>query len=578
MARSANTLELSPKHRIAGVLVPIFSLRSERDQGIGDTECLIEFIDWAEKIGFGLVKTLPVNETGLDNSPYNAISSIALDPCLLRVTPEAVSDLSQEDYERIALEMPSEGLGPDRVHYQTVKTHKLELLKAAFASFLARAELNPASGNPLVVFASENADWIEDYALFRALCDTNGPDWTRWPSHFTSPRSARRYLADRVGLNSAIERNIAFYKYVQWQAALQWEKVHNHAAQRGVALMGDIPFGVNYYSADVWAERDLFLADWSGGTPPDGFFAHDEVIRTIGQNWGIPLYNWDQMRGDDFRWWRRRVRLNRRYFDLLRIDHVLGCYRIYGFPWRPERNREFLGLTSAEIAERNSGRAPKFFPASDDDPVDAAQNRASGEVLLRALLDESGPHRLIGEDLGFLPPYVRESLETLGIAGYRIPQWEKTAEGALADGTSYPRLSLAMYGTHDHDPLKSVWRTMAEAWSGGATDSGSEFEAFCAYANIAPPPDARFSAEVHTALLAALFASNAWIAVLQIADVFGWEDRINLPGTSNDENWTCRLPSPITSLHLEGTAPDVSNLILRSGRSRPQDRTRGGFT
>jgi 4-alpha-glucanotransferase len=557
---------LNPQCRIAGVLAPVFSLRSKGDQGIGDTHSLIELIDWAARMGFGLVKTLPVNETGRDNSPYNAISSIALDPCLLRVTPEAITDLSRDDYARITAATQTQL--SERVHYHRVKADKLALLRAAFSRFIARAGMDRSASEPFASFVAENIDWIEDYALFRAISDMNGPDWTQWPAHFASPTAARKYRADRPDLGQLLDNQCAFYQYVQWQAALQWQTVHEHATRCGVALMGDIPFGVNFYSADVWAERDLFLVDWSCGTPPDEFFTHDQFVRTIGQNWGIPLYDWERMRADDLRWWRRRVRRNRRYFDSLRIDHVLGCYRIYAFPWRPERNSEFLGLTKAQIAERSGGRTPRFFPASDEDSLDAASNRSSGEAILRKLLEESGPNRLIGEDLGLMPPYVRQSLEKLGIAGYRVPQWEKTADGNLANGASYPRLSVTMYGTHDHDPLKSVWRIMVEAQISGDPASIREFEAFCRYAEISAPPDRRFSSEVHAALIYALFASNAWMAVVQIADIFGWEERINLPGTSNEENWTCRLPCPVGQLHQQKGSPDIRALVKRSGRLR----------
>ncbi|MDB5581197.1 MAG: 4-alpha-glucanotransferase [Bradyrhizobium sp.] len=564
--QTENGVILNPQRRIAGVLIPVFSLRSDSDQGIGDTERLIEFIDWAARMGFGLVKTLPVNETGPDNSPYNSISAVALDPCLLRVTPATVADLSQEDFLRIKPRAED----PDRVRYRSVKADKLSLLRAAFARFSAAAAVRAVSAS-FTTFKKENADWLEDYGLFRALSDIGGPDWTGWPEHFRTPESTRVYLSGQATLRQAVDEGIAFYKYVQWQAALQWEKVHDHAASCGVALMGDIPFGINYYSADVWAKRKLFMVDWSGGTPPDEFFTHDEFVQALGQNWGIPLYDWERMREDDLGWWRRRVGVNRRYFDMLRIDHVLGCYRIYAFPWRPERNSEFLGLSAAEIAERNGGRTPRFFPASDDDPGDAARNRQAGENLLGKLLEESGPNRLIGEDLGLLPPYVRDSLEDLGIAGYRIPQWERTADGALVEGSAYPRLTMAMYGTHDHDPLKSIWRSMAEAAVEGNGDSRQEVESLCTYANIPVPKTGLFSSDIHTALIAALFSSNAWMAVVQIADVFGWEGRINLPGTSSDDNWTCRLPCPIDKLHLEGTAPDIAALIANSGRSRPVD-------
>ncbi|HEY4374197.1 MAG TPA: 4-alpha-glucanotransferase [Burkholderiales bacterium] len=556
--------DMTPEHRIAGILVPVFSLRSPGDQGIGDTFGLIDFIDWAAAHGFALVKTLPVNETGDDNSPYNAISSVALDPCLLRLTPAALPDLPEEAFRRIAGDA---ALPAGRVDYATVKRLKMQLLRAAFTRFLERCAADRALAATFAAFTAENADWLEDYALHQVVAGLHGGSWASWEPALATPQAARQTLFGGSPEQSAkLAGEIVFHKYVQWEAARQWQRVHDHARERGVFLMGDIPFGVNYHSVDVWAERELFLTDWAGGTPPDGFFAHDEFIRKWGQNWGIPLYDWKRMGADGLKWWRRRVRVARRYFDFMRIDHVLGFYRLYGFPWRPERNDEFLPLSLDEIATRTGGRVPHFFPASDEVPADAARNRATGEALLRALLEEAGPHRLVGEDLGFLPPYVRESLESLGMAGYRIPQWERAPSGALVEGAHYPRLALAMYGTHDHDPLKSLWRTMAESSTQGDVN---DLAAICHFAGIPAPEDAGFSPALHTALLAALLRSNAWMAIVQIADVFGWEERVNLPGTSTDANWTWRLPRPFAELAEEGTAPHIRELIAASGRAMP---------
>ncbi len=121
-----------------------------------------------------------------------------------------------------------------------------------------------------------------------------------------------------------------------------------YAEERGVALMGDIPFGVSYYSADVFSRPDEFALDWSGGAPPEPYFKDDEFTQKWGQNWGIPLYRWDVMRSDNFAWWRQRVR-GVQNFSVFRIDHVLGFYRIYAFPWRPTRNQEFLPLDLGEM-------------------------------------------------------------------------------------------------------------------------------------------------------------------------------------------------------------------------------------
>ena len=153
-----------------------------------------------------------------------------------------------------------------------------------------------------------------------------------------------------------------FYRYVQWIAHLQWTAIKSYADERGVGLMGDIPFGVSYYSADVYSRRDEFALDWSGGAPPEPYFKDDEFTQKWGQNWGIPLYRWDVMRTRELAWWRQRVRGVRKIFHVFRIDHVLGFYRIYAFPWRPERNpgisRALLGRNARTNRRRDSAVLP----------------------------------------------------------------------------------------------------------------------------------------------------------------------------------------------------------------------------
>src|SRR5438105_9155911 len=143
-----------------------------------------------------------------------------------------------------------------------------------------------------------------------------------------------------------------------------------------------------------------------------------------GQNWGIPVYNWPALREQNFAWWRQRVRGVRRIFHVFRIDHVLGFYRIYAFPWRPRKNKQFLPLDRNEMLEQTGGRAPRFAPRDDETSENREANKREGEEYLRVILEESGATRVIGEDLGMVPDYVRPNLRSLGIAGFKIPQWE----------------------------------------------------------------------------------------------------------------------------------------------------------
>ena len=236
---------------------------------------------------------------------------------------------------------------------------------------------------------------------------------------------------------SGSSKRVRFFKWVQWVAFRQWEETKDYAEKRGVSLMGDVPFGVSYYSSDVFAEPDLFDLEWSGGAPPEPAYQNDPFVAKWGQNWGVPLYRWDRMRENNFRWWRQRVRLTRDIFHLFRIDHVLGFYRIFGFPWRPQLNDDFVPLSIEEAKARTGGRLPRFFGHDDETDRHRDLNRQDGEEFLRALLEETGQYRLIGEDLGTVPPYVRPSLTSMEIAGFKIPIWEPKWDGWLVDGAGH---------------------------------------------------------------------------------------------------------------------------------------------
>jgi 4-alpha-glucanotransferase len=338
--------------------------------------------------------------------------------------------------------------------------------------------------------------------------------------------------------------------------------------------MGDVPFGVSYYSSDVFSEPEMFDLAWSGGAPPEVAFQNDPFVAKWGQNWGVPLYRWDKMRATGFRWWRQRVRLTRDIFHLFRIDHVLGFYRIYGFPWRPQENAEYLALTHEEARVRTGGKLPRFFGHDDSNAKNQELNRKDGEEFLRALLEETGEYRLIGEDLGVVPPYVRPSLTSMGIAGFKIPIWEPKWDGWLIDGGEYQRLSVVTYATHDHDPLRGWWdRRYAAATKAGGAEKAAAWDQMVkltAFAHLhmrAPEP---WSDGLHRALLTALFRSNSWIAVCMITDLFGTEQRFNVPGAVAESNWSQRLPYEVEKwrkrAELRELADGVRGILKETGR------------
>ena len=254
-------------------------------------------------------------------------------------------------------------------------------------------------------FAKRKRAWLPDYAFFRVLMERNNdsPAWNRWPAQHQSIQRARTWLSDLTGPTSSHNERQRFFCYVQWIAHQQWREIKSYADGRGVALMGDIPFGVSYHSADVFARRDEFELDWSGGAPPEPYFKDDAFTQKWGQNWGIPLYRWDKMRANNFAWWRQRVRGVREIFHIFRIDHVLGFYRIYAFPWRPRKNKQFLPLDQNQMLEQTGGRAPHFIPRDDETSENAKANRRDGEEYLRAVLEDAGPRAWPAKILAWCP-------------------------------------------------------------------------------------------------------------------------------------------------------------------------------
>src|SRR5258708_25988098 len=187
-------MELSPEKKIAGVLAPLFGLRSENDLGIGDVAVLREFIDWAAEIGFKLVQLLPINEMGHDNSPYNAISAIAIEPTTLHLAPGSPEDLTRDDYESALADVDLTKLRHGAVKYGAIKKLKRRLLEKAFANFCAHASEDRES--KLENFCRQESAWLNDYAFFRALMEENGESeaWDKWPAEHQHIDSARAWL------------------------------------------------------------------------------------------------------------------------------------------------------------------------------------------------------------------------------------------------------------------------------------------------------------------------------------------------------------------------------------------------
>ncbi len=401
----------------------------------------------------------------------------------------------------------------------------------------------------------------------------------RWPAEQQAPQTARAWLLSlpekrREGLM----RKQLFFTYAQWLAFSQWQELKAYAEGKQVHLMGDIPFGVGRYSADVWANRLIFDLTWSGGAPPEKVFKVDPFTEKWGQNWGIPIYRWDELRRRDFDWWRTRVNNIQKAFHLYRIDHALGFFRIYSFPWTPERNAEFLPLTEEEAAVKTGGRLPGFKQFADDTPEHKAANQEQGEEVLRLLQEASGDTTIVAEDLGVVPDYVPGSLRKIQMPGFRIPALFREADGRYSNAAEYPRLSLAQPATHDHPTLAASW---AEHWDNidagkDVSENWNELRRLMEFAGMAGEPPREFTDSLHEAFLRALMRSPSWLAVVMITDVFAQTFRFNTPGSFSPDNWSVRLPQTVAQLDADPALLAKTEMFARLARESGRQLGGGG--
>ena len=274
-----------------------------------------------------------------------------------------------------------------------------------------------------------------------------------------------------------------------------------------------------------------------------------------------------------FDWWRWRVRGVRQIFHVFRIDHVLGFYRIYAFPVATGAQQEFFPLSWEEMLRANRRRlSPQFYPRDDSTWENCETNRREGEEYLRVVLEESRETRVAGEDLGTVPDYVRPSLRSLGIAGFKIPQWETYPDGRSIPGDEYERLSVATYATHDHKPVRALWEDAFEQSTPDSEQAADDLAKIASFAGIA---GARRSRQITTAIftrpiMEALFRCESWIALVMITDLLARKDRFNVPGTATGSNWSRRLAKTVKGLRQSRSVRKrmrlIRELLEKTGR------------
>jgi 4-alpha-glucanotransferase len=514
--------------RHAGVLVPLFSIPSGRSWGIGEIPDLVPLSRWLHSSGLDFVQLLPVNEMQEgQSSPYSALTAMAIDPIFIAL--DDVEDWTRDGNEaalgaeaRAALDFAREA---PRVNYAAVRAAKRVALQHAFTSFTRHHfQSGDARDKSYGDFVERERWWLDDYVVFRALHDEHhGRHWREWEP------GIRDREPDALGAaRERLEGPIRYYTYLQWIAGEQWQRARQ--AMTPVGIFGDFPFMVSGHSADVWARQHDFDLDSSVGTPPDAFSA-------TGQNWGLPAYRWDVVSAGNDGWLRNRVRRSVDLFDGFRIDHLIGFYRT--FVRRPDGSSGFV-------------------------PPDEPAQRAQGERLL-TVFGEGGA-TLIGEDLGTVPDYMRDSLAERGIPGMKVLRWERewhTKGQPFRDPRRYAPTSVATSGTHDTD-------TIAEWWDAADGQERHDLMALPSLRADGVDPDAPFSDRTRDALLTELFAAGSNLLILPVQDIFGWRDRINVPASVGSQNWTWRLPQHVEDL-LD--APDtheraafLQRLALEFGR------------
>jgi 4-alpha-glucanotransferase len=405
--------------RKAGVLVPLFSVYSRKSLGIGDFNDLKLLIDWCRNSGNSLLQLLPLNEVGASFCPYDALSSFALEPAYIFLEPliEAGNKSLKEELNEVAQLFPP---GKPHIDYR-IKDEKLHLLHDIFNEYeVSLSEINK--------FKEDNAYWLEGFALFKALkIFHQGLPWYEWQEGYKS-----REPAQLEAFKNTHKTEIEFQIWLQWLLFKQLEQVKRYAENKKILLKGDLPILVSRDSADAWAHPEFFKLEYAAGAPPDMYAAR-------GQRWGVPTYNWENIASDGYKYLKEKFKYAENFYHCLRIDHVVGLFRIWSIPY--SQPRENQGLNG-------------FF-----DPKDENLWGEHGRNILNAMLG-STKMLLCAEDLGVIPKVCTDSLKFLGIPGNDVQRWVKDwkVRHDFLPPEEYRKLSVTMLSTHDTTNWAAWWK------------------------------------------------------------------------------------------------------------------------
>ena len=422
---AAKQWEKIGSHPHYGINLPLFSVHTAKSCGIGEYPDLIPLLPWLHQLGFDVLQLLPLNDTGIDNSPYAAISAFALNPIHLglRTLPNVTED-----------QIPPLLAAANPTHTPSVDYNLVRAEKDLFMRRYFEREFPHVQRQPEFQGFCRQQSWLQGYALFKALKHaTNWQPWRTWPKAHATPTAEDfdELLREHI-------QEVDYHRFIQFLCFEQIKLVKKKANELGIFLKGDIPICCGAESADSWLQPEIFLPGYTAGAPPD-------MYSKEGQNWGFPIYDWTALEQQDDFWWRQRLAVASEFYDIYRVDHIVGLFRIWAVPTgKPALEGTFI-------------------------PQDPASWIAHGRRILQMMLN-STTMLPIGEDLGTIPPEVRVCLREMGICGTKVMRWERAwnEDGRFLPISNYSPVSMTTVSTHDSETLTLWWAhqtTEAELYS-----------------------------------------------------------------------------------------------------------------
>jgi 4-alpha-glucanotransferase len=495
-----------------GICLPLFSLHSEKSCGIGEFNDLLPLIEWCSRIGMDVIQLLPLNDAGLDTSPYNALSAFALSPLYLSLVDLPNQELVPEYSEKLK-RIRSWGF-TSRIKYHVVRELKFAFLREYFSRVFPDLESSVAYQN-----FKERNPWLESYALFKSLKEINfWKSWEDWPNAQKSPseRGYRELLEEHRSVCD-------FHMFLQFLCYEQFGRVKQFAEEKKILLKGDLPILISRDSADVWKYRHIFLLHLAAGAPPD-MYAKD------GQYWGFPIYDWEELEKVGYDWWKKRLEIASHLFHLYRIDHVVGFFRLW------------------TIQLGKPPREGTFLPSKPEDWI--PHGKKIMEMMLRA-----APILPIGEDLGLVPPEVKQCLYSLGICGTKMMRWERRwqTDSSFISPDEYEPMTMTTVSTHDSDTLQLWWKHFPKEAKLFADFKGWPYQPFLSLNHH----EEILRDSHHSASLFHINLLQEYLALFpELVSKNPNYERINIPGKTLDTNWTYRFK------------PTVEEIVTHEGLQR----------